>query len=76
MTYRTAIQAQIIALQQIYDNCGGLRDAATSEEKDAWNKMRSGLLQLWPQLESLDNSLTKERASTLLTGNYTVSVKF
>lgn len=75
MNYREAIQIQIAALQQIYDNCGGLRDVAAGPEKDAFNALRGGLIPLWSKLQTLDNNLPDHRAEYKLKGNYIVEQK-
>lgn len=72
MTYREAIQIQIAALMQIYDNANGLRDYATGEEKEAWNNLRGALPGIWNKLQRLDNTMTDKRASEKLRGNYIV----
>jgi len=72
MTYREAIQIQIRALQQVYDNCEGLRDAATDKEKEVWNFLRGNLSKLWSPLQKLDNGLSNERAEYKLHGIYNV----
>ena len=72
MNYREAIQIQIAALQNIYDNCEGLRDAASEDEKTAWNTTRFMLQKTWPVLQKLDNTMTDNRAQLQLKGIYNV----
>lgn len=72
MTYREAVQIQIQALQVIYDNAEGLRDAATEKEKDAWNLLRKNLRPLWGALQKVDNEMSDSRAAYQLKGNYKV----
>jgi hypothetical protein len=66
MTYREAIQKMIADVERIYDECEGLRDHATNEEKDAWNAMRKTLYDASRPLRRLDNSLSQSRANTKL----------
>lgn len=72
MTFRTALQIQIKALQDIYDNAEGLRDIAGVDEM---NFLRSYLPQLWEPLRDLDNRMTNQLAAFELKGNYSVIVK-
>lgn len=72
MTYREAIQIQIQALQQVYDNAECLRDAATDEEKEVWNFLRRQLPDVWGRLQKLDNRLAGRRAGYELRGRYPV----
>ncbi len=76
MTYREAIQAQLAALNQIYDNCEGLRDEATEQEKDYWNRMRREIINIRPVMQRLDNSLSKGRAETNIVGSYHVNTNY
>jgi hypothetical protein len=74
MTYRQAIQIQVAALQEIYDNCEGLRDAAAGEEeKEVWNLLRGGLPNLWRALKILDDVLIDGYANRPLRGIYNVT---
>lgn len=75
MTYREAIQIQIRALQQVYDNAEGLRDAALDSEKKTWNFLRKQLPSVWGKLQKLDNSMTDQRGAEPLEGNYIVDEK-
>jgi hypothetical protein len=72
MNYREAIQLQIAALQELYDNAEGLRDAATDDEKEVWNNVRRLLPDVWRPLQRLDNSLSSSRAEYKLRGLYYV----
>lgn len=74
MTYRQAIQIQIKALQDIYDNAEGLRDLAADEAKDAFNLLRRRLPELWAQLKKVDNGLAKEDAAYECKLDYAVHV--
>lgn len=75
MTYREAIQIQIKALQEVYDNAEGLRDLAGSEsEKFAFNNLRKHLPALWAPLQTLDNNLTRQEADHKCLGTYRVQV--
>ena len=71
MTFREAIQIQIKALQEIYDNAEGLRDVAANEEM---NLLRSQLPTLWSALQRFDNKMGDQLAGYLLKGNYSVNV--
>lgn len=73
MTYREAIQNQIDALQTIYDNCEGLRDAADEDEKEVWNYLRASIPPLFSKLQKLDNKLNQSRAAFKLQGIYHVN---
>jgi hypothetical protein len=74
-TYREAIQIQIRAMMEIYDNAGGLRDVASDEiEKDVYNTIRRDMPKLWAGLQQLDNRLSKTAAAYELKGNYSVKV--
>ena len=72
-TYREAIQRQQKALQEVYDNAEGLRDAATDEEKHIWNSIRGLMDTSVNILYRFDNSLSPERATTKLKGDYVIS---
>jgi hypothetical protein len=72
-TYREAIQRQQKALQQVYDNAEGLRDAATDEEKAAWNILRGLLNTAISTLYKLDNGLQPGRAEQTLIGTYLIN---
>jgi len=74
MTYREAIQLQIKALQEIYDNAGALRDAAAGYEKDVFNAVRRKLPDVWAFLQELDNAMQDERAMMQLKGNYELHI--
>lgn len=74
MTYREAIQIQIKALQELYDNANGLRDVATNDQKEVFNKMRSQLPDFWGRLQKIDNSLSDADASYQLKGNYSIVI--
>ena len=62
MTYREKIQELIQRINGIYEECEGLRDFATLEEKDAWNKTRGIFYDAHKPLQKLDNSLSQQRA--------------
>lgn len=70
MTYREAIQSQAKKIEEVYDNAGHLRDAATEHEKDYWNDVRTLTSQAAQLLNKLDNKLPAERASLPLKGKY------
>jgi hypothetical protein len=70
MTYREAIQSQISQLDKIFYNCEALRDAATLEEKDAWNGTRYRIQKAIDELNRLDNRLTEARSLMPLRGSY------
>jgi hypothetical protein len=71
MTFREAIQIQIKALQDIYDNAEGLRDIGGGDEM---NHLRRELPKLWGPLQKLDNRLSDAMAQYPLNGNYIVNV--
>lgn len=66
-TYRNQIQELIEQMNHIYEACGNLRDFATFEEKEAWNRTR-GLFynNVQHHLRVLDNTISNERANELL----------
>ena len=70
MTYREAIQSQVQKLEELYDNAGSLRDAATGSEKEHWNNLRGQLRSASSNLQSLDNRLSNDRAAMPLNGEY------
>ena len=72
-TYREAIQRQQKALQEVYDNAEGLRDAATEGEKLIWNSIRGLMDTSVSLLYRFDNSLSPERAASKLKGDYVIS---
>ena len=72
-TYRQAIQSQQHALQKVYDNAEGLRDAATEEEKKSWNILRGLLDTAISTMYSLDNSVRPGRPEQTLLGNYIIN---
>jgi hypothetical protein len=74
MTYREAIQIQIKALQDIYDNSEALRDVASEFEKEAWNNLRRHLPSLWRPLQVMDNALSDPAAAYKLKGDYSLKV--
>jgi hypothetical protein len=75
MTYRNAIQIQIKALQEVYDNAEGLRDIAKIEiEKEAFNGLRRWLPKLWGELQKIDNKLSNQDAAYNCKGNYVVEI--
>lgn len=75
MTYREAIQIQIKALQDIYDNAEALRDVASDEvEKAAWNNVRRLLPDVWGPLQKLDNNLSSSKAAYELKGDYELKI--
>lgn len=75
MTYREAIQIQIKGLMDLYDNAGGLRDvASTQQEKEAYNAIRGSLPKLWSNLQNIDNKLSAKEAAYVLQGNYSLKV--
>ena len=73
-TYREAIQRQQKALQEVYDNAEGLRDAATEEEKHIWNSIRGLMDTGVSMLYRFDNNLKPGRAETKLRGTYLIKV--
>jgi hypothetical protein len=74
MTYREAIQIQIKALQQLYDNAENLRDVATDEEKECFNALRRNLPALWSLLQGIDNRMPDSHAAYELKGDYSIKI--
>jgi hypothetical protein len=70
MTYREAVQAQIAAIDELYENAGALRDFALSSEKNAWNQARTSLRDLASALRSMDDAMPNAQAQQPLKGNY------
>ena len=66
MTYREKIQELVARIDSIYDECEGLRDMATDEEKSAWNDTRRIFYNAAKPLRKLDNQLTQSRATMLI----------
>jgi len=69
-TYREAIQKLQREADVIYDKCGALRDAATEEEKEHWNRLRGLLGEVNQTFFRLDNGMTHARAQAKLNGTY------
>lgn len=63
MTYREKIQQMIAQINELYNEAEWLRDIATSEEKECWNKHRGIFYDASTPLSKLDNSLSQERAN-------------
>lgn len=63
MTYREKIQELIKRIDSVYDDAEWLRDMATEEEKDYWNKTRGIFYEAGAPLRKLDNSLSQSRAN-------------
>jgi hypothetical protein len=70
MTYREAIQKLEADTNTLYEKVGGLRDAATLEEKETWNALRGLFDKSWSLLRKLDNSLSEQRAADKVRGTY------
>lgn len=64
MTYRERIQELIRDTWKVYDTAGGLRDFASTEEKEAYNNFRGSVNNAVQGLIKLDNALSKIRATT------------
>lgn len=64
-TYREQIQTLIREIWKAYDECEGLRDCATLQEKDHWNFTRGRLYDAAQKLMNLDNSLSDARAAMI-----------
>jgi hypothetical protein len=58
-SYRDHIQELIKQMQDIYEDCEWLRDCATGEEKDAWNKTRGIMYEADKYLRKLDKSYVR-----------------
>jgi hypothetical protein len=63
MTHREAIQQMVDETERLYDIVGGMRDAATLDEKKHWNSLRRQYRDASSILRSLDDSLSDGRAS-------------
>lgn len=63
MTYREKIQNMIDQINQLYEDAEGLRDMATSEEKQYWNDHRRIFYDAAQPLRKLDNILTEVSAN-------------
>lgn len=74
MTYRDALQIQIKALQDVYDNLANLRDRGTREEKAQFNYVRFNLPSMWEPLQRVDNALSDAAAAQEMRGDYSVNV--
>lgn len=70
MTYREAIQKLRYESNTMYEKCGSLRDAATADEKEYWNKLRGLLNDVYKTYSELDNNMTDNRAAYKLSGIY------
>ncbi len=62
MNYREKIQNMINQINQLYDDAGSLRDMASQQEKEHWNKFRGIFYDAAAPLRKLDNSLSDNRA--------------
>lgn len=75
MTFREAIQIQIKALQDLYDNAEGLRDCVEEgPQKEAFNNARRLLPGIWGQYQKLDNSMSEGLAGYDLRGDYSIKI--
>lgn len=63
MTYREKIQQMIAQITELYSEAEWLRDIATNEEKEYWNKHRGIFYSASAPLYKLDYSLSPERAN-------------
>ena len=66
MTYREKIQSMIEQINQLYNDAEWLRDLATNEEKEYWNKHRGIFYDASQPLRKLDNMLSDNRAKMCL----------
>lgn len=65
-SYYDYIQDIISGLDKIYDDVGGLRDCADTNEKQIYNDTRGALGSLASQWRTFQNRLPQERAEMLL----------
>lgn len=63
MTYREEIQQLIRELWTIYDKSSRLRDIASPEEKEHWNRFRGRMHNAVSPLSDLDDGLSDNRAT-------------
>lgn len=70
MNYREKIQQMVAQINKLYNDAEWLRDFATSDEKEYWNKHRGIFYDAGRPLRMLDDSLSKERAMTCLCDDY------
>lgn len=66
ITYGEAIDELIRLSDVIYDQAGGLRDHATSAEKEYWNRARGQASALRDTFQKLDTSLSCDSRSGLV----------
>ena len=57
-TYRELIQDIHKQLDQVYDKCGALRDAADWDEKNVFNETRGAIASLLSEWNAFDDSLS------------------
>lgn len=74
MMYREAIQLQVEALRDIYNNVNALCDYAEGYEKKAFNSVQRLLPSLLGFLQELDDALTDDRANMRVDGVYSIIV--
>lgn len=75
MTYREQLQRLIQVVDLAYDLAGGLRDAATGHEKEAFNTTRGSTADAASALRRLDNQLNDNRASIPLGDEFDKYIK-
>lgn len=66
MTYREKIQKMIAQINELYEEAEWLRDIATLDEKEHWNNHRRIFYDASAPLRRLDNSLSQQRANTII----------
>ena len=74
MTFREAIQIQIEALQEVYDNANNLRDLADENEKELFNNVRRYLPAIWGEFQKIDNGLSLQAAAYVVNGDYSIKI--
>jgi len=75
MTYREQLQRLIQVIDLAYDLAGGLRDAATPNEKEAFNLTRGSTSTISSALRRMDNLLDDNRASMELGDSFDKYIK-
>lgn len=61
-SFQAPVVKLITNINHIYEDCEWLRDCATEEEKEYWNKTRGIFYDADKHLRKLDNSLSEGRA--------------
>jgi hypothetical protein len=65
-TYGNAIDGLKRESNRIYEECGGLRDRATGDEKQYYNRLRGLLGEVWNTFVALEDSMSQARYDSKL----------